>query len=944
MNRVRMVLTALLLAAAQVGAPPVCRGAVNPPAAMPSVPYEGELYLLGYDVFLANENPLEAFLLAEKAVAERPDDIDWRRRAAQSGEWSGNSLRALEHWFYLADRTEVPEAADNALRLARGLSHNSLLKQLLEKRDLSADFALVLEYVAVCEALGEPEDAITELERHRSGPGKKQALTQLARLYEAVGQPQKAVDTWLELMSGHGMTAEGLLKAASLTYGTGDTGRAYAILSRGREQIPASSLDYWQNLSDLAWALQDMPAAEQASRLLVDSGKGREDDYQRLILLSRDKKPELAYQLSLDGWRRFGRIDYLKSVLELGLSLKRHKLLAQLLAEQEKTGRLKPQEQDAYYWSLVSRVQRGAGAVAESMRSYREALKRAPADGEMAAGYVWLLLDLERREELRVLLQSWKGREKKMAALYDPFAAAYAYLGQYQQALPFFQARYPYKRSSPDWLAAYADTLEQVGWQEAAFLERMQALHLARKQMKSASAASGEDRLLLIRDYARIAMLVQPGDAVDRLVREIMGGRQDDASRELVAAWALSSQRSDLSRLWFWREYARMTRRPRWVELTLALEDNDRPKIARLLHYDLERLPYRDAIEGAIRVGWTPLAETIAFESFQVNDRDYLLDQQVRELYGARTGGLRYHLSLLDQEGVGFLKQQLSLTSALTPRVSLSVAAGTTEIRHQESDVLGRYPSSTQSARIGLAMRHEGGSSEIFGGFRDALSLHAQAGLSSDWKLHHRRNLGLALVTGAEAEENVGLKIGGMKDEVSAVLLQGLTPRDSVLLRVSGRLLRDQDWNRLGQGASFEAELSHRLLFSGPDTTLRLFSGYHYYGRGAAPTGKALLLIPEQQRAAAADFYLPASFVQAGVGILVGQEGRDSYIRNWRPFGALDAYWNSSSTIGYRYELGLVGPIFGLDKMEGAFSQESGSFGRSEITSRLDLRYRYYFR
>lgn len=940
MRRLLTIIAALLLVSSQLGVPIPCRGETV--AVGPSAPFNAELYSLGYDVFLANGNPRDAYLLAEKAVQALPEDLQWRQRAARSGEWSGNTLQALEHWSYLAGLPGQQDASDNALRLARELGHHVRMKELLEKRGLGGDFQLALEYMAVCEALGEPEDAIRQLAKHRNGQQRQKALEELARLYGSVGRPREAVDAMLDKMSDYGITAPELLTAASLTYGSGDIQRAYAVLSLGRQAIPATARDYWQNMSDLAWSMQDMPAAEQAARLLVDGGKGREEDYQRLILLVRDRSPDEAYRLSLAGWNKFGIVDYLKGAMELGISLNRHKMVAELLAEQEKSGRLKPQEQDAYYWNLVSQVQRGIGEVAESVRSYREALKRAPADGELAAGYVWLLLDLDRRQELRDLLRSWQGREKNMPSLYDPLGAAHAYLGQYRQAVSFFQHRYLQKRNDPGWLAAYADALEQTGWQEAAFLERMRALYLARTRMK---AGNDEDRQALIRDYARVAMLVRPGDEVDTLMRGMMAGRQDDAGRELVAAWALASQRSDLARLWFWREYARMARRPRWVELALALEDNDRPKIARLLQYDLERLPYRDAIEGAVRVGSLPLAESIAFDRFQTYDRDYLLDNQLRDLYGSRKGGFRYHLALLDQGGVGFLEQMLSVTGAITPRYAVKLEAGNTDIRHQKNDVVGLYPASAQTARMGLLMRHEKGSAEIFGGFSDALYTHPLGGLLGDWRLDHRLTLELALLTGAEASESAGLKIGGMKDEARLVLRQGLTSRDTAVMTVSGRVLRDQQWNRLGDGVSLEGELDHRLLFAAPDTTLRLFSGYHHYSRDGILSDRMRRLVPSLQRpTAGASYFVPESFAQVGAGILVGQEGRDSYIRDWRPFGAADVSWTSTGGTGFHYELGFVGPVLGLDKLEGAFSQDSGSFGNSDINSRFDLRYRYYFR
>lgn len=944
MKKLIIVTAAVVMAAAQSVAPCLCHAEQGMLPVAPSVAFDAELYRLGYDVFLANGNPREAFLLAKRAVAAHPKDIDWRRRAAQSGEWSGNIPAALEHWMYL-NSTEQGDAAGNALRLARATGHNRYLKQLLEQQGPGENRETLVEYVSVCEALGVPETAIDILEQHRSSPYRKEVLGHLSRLYEAVGQPQRAVDSLMEQMDAYGTTDEGLLRAAAISFGTGNIRGAYTILERGKQIIPASSTAYWQTFDDLAWALQEMPAVELASRKLLESGQGREEDFQRLILLNRDNDPEAAYRFSMDAWHRFRLPDFLKSALELGIAMKNYRGLADMLTQQEREGRLKPQEQDAYFWNLVSQVHRGTGAAAESVRCYREALRRAPADGELAAGYVWLLLDLDQRKELRELLVAWHGREKKMASLHEPFGAALAYLGEYHKALPYFQARYIQKRNDPTWLAAYADTMEQAGWLEAAFVERLNALHLTRGKIKSASTGDGEEREALRRDYARVAMLLKPGDGVDSLMKEIATGRQDNVSRELVAAWALSSQHTDLARLWYWREYARMTNRPRWVELALALENNDRPAMARLLQEDLERLPYRDAVEAAVRTGQASLAETIAFDRFQVNDRDYLLDNQVRDLFGSRNGGLRYRLSLIDREGVGFLDQLLSVTTAMTSRFSLKLEMGNTDVRHQKMDVVGIYPTSIRSARIGVTMRHTGGSAELFTGVRDALYTHPWAGLQGNWKLNSKVTLDMALLSGAESNESLGLVIGGMKDELRLGLQHGLTPRDTLQLRLRGSILRDQQWNRLGDGTSIEAELTHRILFTGPDTTLRLFSGYHSFNRGPDPVDRTALLIPAQQRATSGSaYFVPESFAQAGAGILVGEEARDYYTRNWRPFAALDVSWNSNSGAGFNYRVGAVGPILGLDKLEGAFAQESGTFGTSDVNSRFDLSYRYHFR
>lgn len=908
----------------------------------PSVPFDAELYGLAYDVFLANSNVADAFALAEKAVAARPSDPAWRRKAAQSGEWSGHAGRALEHWYFLAVNFPDQVATQSALRLADELRDYGKLKHLLELKGMIVGSKNLSKYIEVCEALGQPEDAIKVLERLRRDKPGKYVLEELARLYDAVGRKEEAVATILDLATRYGVTAPLLLKAAYLAYGKGDIRSALEILNLGGDKIPPEESDYWATLSDLDWTLQNADSATHASRLLVDGGKGRDVDYQRLIAVSRNKNKSDAYSLAREGWQRFKTPVFFISMLEIGISLNRQRELAGIIHEMEKENLLKPLEQSAYYWTLLASVYKETGKIFDSLRCYRESLRRSPENGDIAAGYIWLLIELDRRKELREVLLAWKGRQTSKPELYAPFGAAYAYLGENGQALPMFRVRFKSMCNDPTWLSAYADILEQNNLPEAAFYERLHALQLVRNRLKDNSSTSENDTKLLKQDYARLASRVEPGDAINSLMLGIARNSEDDASRELVAAWALSTERSDFARLWYWREYVRMTQRPRWIELALALEDNDRPRISQLLKYDLERLPYRDAIEGAIRVGWSPLAETVAFERFQSNDRDYLLDQQVRDLFGGHKGGFRYNLSVLDQDGVGFLEQHLSVTTELNPSASLKVEAGNTDIRHLKSNVVGKYPSSAQSAQIGVIVRHEKGDAEIFGGMSDANYLHPMGGLSGNLKLDHRLTLDFALLTGAEANESVGLMIGGMKDEIRIGMLQGFTPRDNVMLQATGQILRDQAWNQLGEGASIEAELSHRLLFTGPDTSLRLFGGYHYYSRAGVLNENTKELTPNGN--GDTSYFVPSSFTQVGVGIQVNQEARTSYIRNWRPFLSADANWNSSSTTGFHYEVGIVGPLFGLDALVGSFSQDSGTFGRSDINSRFDLRYRYYFR
>lgn len=945
MNR-RAATIALLLCTAYPASLPVCHAAEPVSGVLRLVPFDNELYTLGYDVFLANSNPFDAFLLARKAVAARPSDLKWRLRAAQSAEWSGNPLQAAEHWQFLATATRRPEAMDNALRLARDLRDYRRIKQLLERRGIGTSTAAVQEYVAACEQLGAPEDAIVLLEPLRGIGDNTVVLQLLARLYEATGRPKEAIDAYLQLQSQHAATPADLLRAAALAYGNRDLDSAYAILALGRESVPDSERGYWESYADTAWALQDLPAAEMASGTLLKAGAARVDDYLRLIAMARYTRPDVAYDLSVQGWQRYGRVDFIKVACEIGIPLKRHQDLATLLRSAERSADLKPQDRDAYYWYLSSQVFRGAGALDDSVRSQRQAISVAPDDESAAAAYLWLLIDLGRRDEMSAILMDWHGLAPRSIALREATGAAYAWLGEYDTALRHFQPLYGQMHADPAWLATYADILEQVGWHEAAFVERVRIYDIIGSRLREQGSGDGSERRKMLSDLARISLQVAPGDGLNELMGEFGRDMQDDTVRELVAVWALAGQRSDLARRWFWREYFRMTRQPRWVELALALEDNDRDRIARLMQSDLDRLPHRDAIEGAERTGSIPLAETLAFEHLQRKGRDHLLDRQLRELYGSRKGGIRYDLGVMDQSGVGFLTQQLSVTAAATDRVSLRLELDETEIRHRKQDVLGLYPRRIQGIRAGFLFRHRKGSLELLGGMRDGLASHAAAGLQGDWQLDSRSLLEFGLQTGAEATESVRLKVGGLKDEARLALHQRIAPRDTLSVRGAVSNLADQERNSLGRGYSLDAELTHRLLAGWPDTVLRTYAGYHRYRTTGTPEGGAYLLMPSPggvRPAADASYFVPESFGQAGVGIMVGQDGRSSYLRAWQPFLSADAGWNSSSGTAYRFEGGVGGPLVGLDRLELSFSRESGSQGSNDTTSRIDMRYRYYF-
>lgn len=928
-------MAALLLAQSLAG--PAWSAAA--PRAMPGIQadYEQGLFELAYSVFLANSSLSEALAVAERALDTQPGDITWRRRAAQVAEWDSRPERALTHWVQLANRDDQ-EARQSALRLSRALNEQPLRKQLLEQM-LSRgtdDISLLKEYLQVSEGMGLPQEAYAMVTSGWVRGHDQYLLIEQARLAEQLGRPVAAIPVWIRLSTLRLLLPDESLKLAALWHGQGYPDQAWQTLLSGSQSAPPLATNFWRTFGNLAWARQELPEAVRASRMLMQQGTALEIDYQRLIIAAQANDPEQAYSVALSGWQRFHAPLYWQVLAETGLRIGRGQELVAFLKG------LKPEEwkvlaENARSRLLMAQVHRQAGDTASSLANAKAALGLEPDNGEIASTYLWLLIDLQQTGELKRLVRDWEWRIVQLPELREPLAAALLLVGNPSRALQLYRILAPDRQDDPAWMASYGEVLEQAGYPETAWTARRRAqLLLARRLQATDDSPQNRRRDQLTK--AQLLMHLAPGDTLRTAIQRVAGDQQDDFSRGLIMGWAMAAGQTDLARFWHWRCLAKTAQRLEWAELGLALEENDLTATADLIETALEKLPYRDAIEGARRSGQTLLAESLAFEQFQHNQRDHLLDKQVRDLFQTHPAGFRQRLTLQEQGGIGFLEEALSFSYPLTNRLALAAELNGTGIRHQKRGMLREYPSSIRSGLLSLQLRHEQGSAKLTAGLTDALSRFASFELTSDWRLYNRLVLELGLRSGWQAGESVPLRIAGLKDEAVLGLTTALTPRDSLSTRLTFRNLLDQERRPLGNGLSIEGEAVHKLLLDWPDTNLRFFSGYHDFSRNGAPAGKTLAMIPV---GAADDFYVPRSFAQTGFGINIGQHFRNSYSRQWLPFGAADLSWNSVSGAGFRYELGLAGPLLGLDKLEGAFSQESGRFGSSDVNSRFDIRYLY---
>ena len=904
------------------------------------IPYDAELYETGYQVFLMNGNVADGLRLAESALRQRPDDVVWRRRAAQCAEWSGAPAAALRHWSHLALATGDRGAGDRAMKLADGLNDLrtklTLLKQRLRQ---GIDIATLRAYVETAESLGENEDAIAVLQFQKGGPHAGYAFETLGRLHEAAGAPDRAIRTLREY-GEHRLSVESLRRLASLQYGTGDLEGAYRTLKGGLGTTAADDPEFLAATGDLCWRMQDMDCALTAARGLAAKGKAREDDYRRMIFVMRESNPGEAFGVALEACGRFGGPAFLNEVADLGEQQGKWRELERFLNDMGAGERVQL-ERTSRYWVLRSRVFGRLGRVDESLSSYRQALRLEPGDGNLRAGYIWLLLDLDRAGDLKDAVRGWPEMGDRLPQMVDALGAAHVYLGDYGTALMLFRERYPARKDDPLWSLAFGDVLEQNNLAQEAFGERMRGLRVLQagtKGLESSSSAREKSRA----DLARFLLQLQRGDRLDALMENVIRGSSDPETKELVAAWALSTERNDFARWWLVRQYAANGKKPAWVELGLALEENDRDKMAALLAGKPDHLPYRDAIEAAQRAGSHPLSEEMAWQRSWTNPDDYLLYEQVRDIYSRHPSFAAYGLRLLDRGGIGGLENWFDMSLPLTRRFNLTAGFSHTINSSLKDDVLADYPAGDTRARAGIGVQFHKGTADLALGWRSALDEVITFGASATYQLLPRLQVTGDFGYSLPADESIPLIIGGVKDFGAIRFSYSPTVRDMIQAGFSHVVLRDQSRNLLGSGWTYTLDVSHRLTFSYPDFSVRAFTGYYDYSRDRAPRGDILELVPPGS-AGDASFFVPDSYFQVGIGADFGQGFREVYSQNWKPFGSTSVSWRTDSGVGFDFGLGTHGPVFGCDSLWFQFSLSRGTASSEELSGIAEMGYKYFF-
>lgn len=921
--------------------------AAEPEAALR--PYDEKVYTLAYEVFLANRNLKDAYRVAKAAVAARPDDAQWLQRLAQSAEWGGKPEEALRYWKQLAERENLPEAWQGVLRLAPGLNDEEALIAAWnhEARSRPLSEAEWDNLINAYENRGDPDGAIALL--RPAAAGNPALLSRLGDLAERADKLDAAAAAYGALEKRRGIETATLVRYVTVLITRDKVEEALAVLQRHRESVAKSEGEYWGLLGELGWMLQQDDVAEYAYRRLAESGKGDATVYERLISLLRERYPREALLLAEQGSARFGKPALTLTALELAWS-------QQDLAAMERIFRAVPKvarpglERMAYYWNLRAQFRQARGERDQAILDYRHAIALAPEDRGVLSAYLWLLVEMQDAERLRIWLGRVEGHLGQDAELAKVAAAAFLAVGRPERALPLMEREARKQKDDYLWQLGYADALEQAGRDNQAWKVRYRVWRELHK--KSAQELKDKRRLQL---YVQLAQRFTPGDpslaALRLLLRQDQGGAGSEApeqkelesqTKELALSWALSQERTEAAKVWLWRNYGRKLAAPRWAVVSLALADNDLDRLEALFEQGGGLgIPRYDKIETAKRLGRLREAQSLAFETLEAAPDDDRARDIFAETVLDSASSLQGEVRTFRRGVLTGVERTVSAGLWLSPVLKIEPSATVIRQGSEDENTLPGVPGVDRKSGLGVTYRTKAGDWTGSVASRTALDTFTEvkAGFSARDQAGFQWSAGL--MRNGMATETAALRVGGAKDEVEASFGYAFSRREYIRTRLWEAKYYSQWRDYLAKGHGLDWEVGHRFRIEYPDLSVRLAGSTQWFKRDGVGDDLLARLSPDGTVPPVENF-LPENYQYYGIVFGYGDHYRDHYSRGLRTFATVGLGHNTLSGAAYNVNFGATTSVFGRDRFTFGYENATGGNGANENVWELWLRYEYF--
>ncbi|TDY26040.1 tetratricopeptide repeat protein [Paraburkholderia sp. BL6665CI2N2] len=980
-------------AAAAPGA--TASGAAAAPAAASNSTASNDVPGLLYQSFLESGDLPNAQRVAAEQVSKNPGSPIWTRRLAQVAEWNHASPLALQMWLAYAQATHDPEGWKNVMRLAPMLNDdNAYLAALIQASNASpGDLKLVDSVVAAYERLGRPDDALAFLRgRQRNSPA--QAIdARLGQLAERSGHDDEALAYYRKLNQLYPSNTQYALRTASLLYRHGDYKGALDTLLAARRGARDDDVLFWRNAAQLARLLQRDDIANDAYKHLLASGQAAPEDLSAMTYFY-DAYPVDAARTSELQFHRDHSQRALQSAIhyytDAGQYDRVDALLKSLTPEQLAAG-----EADPAFLRVRAEYYRQIDRPFDALHDLQHAVSLPGATLDLRAALLWTLVDYGSEAQLREAVAEWRDAPAQAPVLWGPLAAAQMRLNRPEAALKYLRLQSASMSRDPLWQLAYAEAQEMAGRSDLAWSIRRNVWRQMQREeaevransaqgqivLRTRASQGGEVREQMLGRRVTLASIFENADVskaflIDLLVSD--AGRNDNTearrtllgdaaglppaqpvktqpakspdqaqltssvARDVALAWAMSHEASPLAKRWLARQYADVLMQPSEQLIAIALAENDKPAMERLLDQQGARLPLYNRIDASIAVDRPGAAENLAFQGLEGAPYDSELHSRLQQTALTWPQSLDATVTSFVEHPLDYIEQTLAGSIKVADLYMVGVN-GVQRFQHStDESQLTNVPSVDRSVEFYARRQTYDTAFMVTAGRREALDSFYSVSVGAEWGRNSPLSIALKAGRNQTARESQALLVGGMKDNVVGTITYRATQHLYATGTVEADRFYSQARNYLGSGVLSTGEIGYRIRTNYPDFTVRLIGTHGDYGASGSADGLISRLIPASAGPVDASTFVPQTYSQYGAFFGFGNDLIDQYTRAWRPFLDVGVLHDSFQGWGPSISLGLAGTVFGGDHAALFFSHQRVSRLGTPVTQ-IGARYSWFY-
>ncbi len=292
-----------------------------------------------------------AFSLAQVKLERHPEDAQNHRQVAELALWSGQPLRALDEYTWLAYFRGDEEDRTQALNLAKAYWDQSarikLMQQAPRRGPLQAEE--LVELVKLYESIGEGGEALRLLQQELRGPlaqdhdlWSRQVAIQLR-----LNQVPAAAETLTSIAQRFGQSDVDATLYADLLVRLGRSPEALTAL----KNASSDRIEHHRRVAELAWSLDQIQDAATAYATIALRPEATSAEFIRLAHLQRKLGNDRdAITTATETWERFNDPSMLRFAMATAFEAGDYDRLAPLLDMAQKDGSEFTASPD--YWRL----------------------------------------------------------------------------------------------------------------------------------------------------------------------------------------------------------------------------------------------------------------------------------------------------------------------------------------------------------------------------------------------------------------------------------------------------------------------------------------------------------------------------------------------------------------------------------------------------------------